>query len=181
LGNQVQRRTCPISVAETRGDQSVSHCIEAYRQSVESLLKRGELEVRAIRSPYLKIKTTKRNGITVTLNIPEDIRHQRSRILEKEVGTAVNALNFWESSASYMWFDLIRMAFGEMERELGSSTLEEIGIGRGLETLYQYIFDHASDTLKSNFSTVLQTYVEQAVQIVLNQYDLPSANLSNPP
>ena len=59
------------------------HCIEAYRQSVESLLKRGELEVRAIRSPYLKIKTTKRNGITVTLNIPEDIRHQRSRILEK--------------------------------------------------------------------------------------------------
>jgi DNA-binding XRE family transcriptional regulator len=155
------------------------HCIEAYRQSVESLLKRGELEVRAIRSPYLKIKTTKRNGITVTLNISEDVRHQRSRILEKEVENAVNALNFWESSASYMWFDLIRMAFGEMERELGSSTLEEIGIGRGLETLYQYIFDHASDTLKSNFSTVLQTYVEQAVQIVLNQYDLPSKTIQD--
>lgn len=57
------------------------HCIEAYRQSVENLLKSGELEIRTIRSPYLKVKTTKRNGITVTLNISEEIRHQRSRTL----------------------------------------------------------------------------------------------------
>jgi hypothetical protein len=53
-------------------------CIEAYRQAIESLLKSGELEARSIRSPYLKIKTTKRYDITVSLNIPEDVRHQRS-------------------------------------------------------------------------------------------------------
>jgi hypothetical protein len=46
-----------------------------------------------------------------------------------------------------------------------------------LTTLYRYIFDEASDSLKSNLSSVLQVYIDQAVQLILNKYDLPNKTI----
>ena len=150
------------------------HCAEAYRHALENALKSGQMEPKQLRSPYIKTKTTKKRGTTVSIQISEEQRHKASNHTEKDVEEAIQELNFWESSASYMWFDLTRMAFSEMEKEIDQATLESIGIEKGLETLYKYIFDNASDTLKSNFSTVLQTYVDQAVQLVVTRYDLPN-------
>jgi DNA-binding XRE family transcriptional regulator len=151
--------------------------VEAYCQRLETALQSGEITARKIKSPFIKVKTSKKNGPSITISLPEDSRSNKRLITEQEIEKAVSSLNFWESSASYMWFDLTRMAFTEMEQELGTVALEQMSPRDSLEKLYRHIFDEASDSLTSNFSTVLQSYVDQAVQLILNQYNLPSKSL----
>ncbi|NJN49724.1 MAG: hypothetical protein HC805_08135 [Alkalinema sp. RL_2_19] len=150
---------------------------EAYQQRLEADLQAGTVTLRKIRSPHIKIKTSKTGPTKVTITPPEEAQRQLPSVTEKEIDRAISSLDFWGTSASYMWFDLIRMAFGEMEESIGLIKLRQMSLEAGLKQLYRHIFDEASDSLKSNFSTVLQSYVDQAVQLVLNKYDLPSKSL----
>ncbi|MBW4489661.1 MAG: helix-turn-helix domain-containing protein [Trichocoleus desertorum ATA4-8-CV12] len=150
--------------------------IEVYRQRVELALNSGEVELRKLQSPYLDIKKGKNGKHTVSLERTSKTT-RKSIAAEEQVEHLFKALNFWESSASYMWFNLTKMAFAEMEKDLGQVVLEQMDAPARLETLYRYIFDEASDSLKSNFSSVLQVYIDQAVQLILNKYDLPSKSL----
>lgn len=155
--------------------QTAQHIAEIYRQRVEAALNSGGLKRRKIQSPYLDIKG-EQTKYTVTLTRIHEIP-RRSIAAEEQIEQLFNALNFWESSTSYMWFDLTKLAFAEMEKDLGLDALEQMDAGARLETLYSYIFDKASDSLKSNFSSVLQVYVDQAVQLILNKYDLPNKTI----
>lgn len=156
--------------------QISQHITEVYHQRIELALNSGEIEKRKVQSPYLDIKKGKDGKHTVSLTRTSEAP-RKSAAAEEQVEHWFRALNFWESSASYMWFDLTKMAFAEMEKDLGQGTLEQMDAQARLETLYRYIFDEASDSLKSNFSSVLQVYIDQAVQLILNKYDLPSKNL----
>lgn len=156
--------------------QISQHIIEVYRQQVELALNSGEIDRRKVQSPYLDIKKGKDGKHTILLTRASEAP-RKSAAAEEQVEHWFRALNFWESSASYMWFDLTKMAFAEMENDLGQGTLEQMDAQARLEKLYRYIFDEASDSLKSNFSSVLQVYIDQAVQLILNKYDLPSKNL----
>lgn len=150
--------------------------IEVYRQRVELALNSREIERRKIQSSYLDIKKSKDGKYAVALARTTETP-RKSAAAEEQVEHLFKALNFWESSASYMWFDLTKMAFAEMEKDLGQIALEQMDSQTRLEALYRYIFDDASDSLKSNFSSVLQVYIDQAVQLILNKYDLPSKTL----
>jgi hypothetical protein len=150
--------------------------IEVYRQRVELALNSREVERRKIQSSYLDIKRSKDGKYTVALARTTEAP-RKSAAAEEQVEHLFKALNFWESSASYMWFDLTKMAFAEMEKDLGQIALEQMDSQTRLKTLYRYIFDDASDSLKSNFSSVLQVYIDQAVQLILNKYELPSKTL----
>lgn len=150
--------------------------IEVYCQRVELALNTGEIERRKIQSPYLEVKKNKDGTCSVNLSRAADAI-RKSPTAEEQVERLFNTLNFWESSASYMWFDLTKMAFVEMEKELGQTVLEQMDAQTRLAALYRYIFDEASDSLKSNFSSVLKVYIDQAVQLILNKYDLPSKTL----
>lgn len=150
--------------------------IEIYRQRVELALNAGDVERRKLQSPHLDIKRSKDGKHTVTLSrASESLRKPVAP--EEQVEQLFKALNFWEPSASYMWFDLTKMAFAEMEKDLGQVALEQMESQERLKTLYRYIFDEASDSLKSNFSSVLQVYIDQAVQLILNKYDLPNKTI----
>ncbi len=151
--------------------------IEAYRHRLEVGLSVGEIEARKLPSPYLEVKKGKDGKPIVLLTRAGEAFHQPSVATEAQVEKVFKALNFWEASASYMWFDLTKMAFTEMETDIGQVPLEAMSQEEWLTTLYRYIFDEASDTLKSNFSTVLQIYIDQAVQFVLTKYDLPNKSL----
>lgn len=155
--------------------QVSQHLIEIYRQRVELALNAGDIELRKLQSPHLDIKRSKNGNHTVTLRSSEALR--KPVAAEEQVEQWFKAVNFWEPSASYMWFDLTKIAFAEMEKDIGQSTLEQMEAQERLTTLYRYIFDEASDSLKSNFSSVLQVYIDQAVQLILNKYDLPNKTL----
>jgi DNA-binding XRE family transcriptional regulator len=153
------------------------HFTEAYRQRLEVELAAKTITPRKIRSPYIKIKTSTKGTPKVSIVPSDEKQHQLPSVTEQEIEKAISTLDFWGKSASYMWFDLIRMAFGEMEEAIGAAKLEKMALEAGLEQLYRHIFDDASASLKSNFSTVLQAYIDQAVQLVLNKYDLPGKSL----
>lgn len=147
---------------------------EAYRQRVEQALQTGELQ--SLQSPYLKLKTGQGKQPIVTLTRLGD-NHTPSPTTTTQVKQILDSLKFWQSSASYMWFDLLKLAFGEMEKDIEAETLQAMGQEEQLRTLCQYIFDEASDSLTSNFSTVLQVYLDQAVQLIINQCDLSHKTL----
>lgn len=155
--------------------QVSQHLIEIYRQRVELALNAGDIGLRKLQSPHLDIKRSKSGIYTVTLRSSEALR--KPTAAEEQVEHLFKALNFWESSASYMWFDLTKIAFAEMEKDIGQVALENMESQKRLTTLYRYIFDEASDSLKSNFSSVLQVYIDQAVQLILNKYDLPNKTI----
>jgi DNA-binding XRE family transcriptional regulator len=157
--------------------QVSQHLIEAYRLRLETALQAGEIEPRKVRSPYLDIKARKDGKPTVTLTRMGEALHKPIAATEEEVERMFKVLNFWKSSASYMWFDLTKMACTEMEKDMGQDELQKIDQDAQLKTLYRYIFDEASDSLTSSFSTILQVYIDRAVQLILNQFDLPSKSL----
>ncbi len=152
--------------------------IEAYRQRLEQALRSGELDKRKFSSPYLELKPGKDGKLTVVLTCPSDTFSKPIATTEKQVEELFKSLNFWEASASYMWFDLTKLAVVEMEKGVGTA-LETMAPDERLSTLYRYIFDEASDSLKSNFSVVLQVYIDQAAQLIFNKYDLPSKTLQD--
>jgi hypothetical protein len=150
---------------------------EVYCQRVEAALNSGNVGLRKLQSPYLDIRRGKDGQYTVSLSRASESLRKPISATEEQVEHLFKALHFWESSASYMWFDLTKMAFLEMEKDLGQVALDQIEPQQRLATLYRYIFDEASDSLKSNFSTVLQVYIDQTVQLILNKYDLPNKTL----
>lgn len=155
--------------------QVSQNLIEIYRQRVELALNAGDIGLRKLQSLHLDIKRSKSGSYTVTLRSSEALR--KPHAAEEQVEHLFKALNFWESSASYMWFDLTKIAFAEMEKDIGQDALEQMESQKRLTTLYRYIFDEASASLKSNFSSVLQVYIDQAVQLILNKYDLPNKTI----
>ena len=157
--------------------QVSQHIIEAYRRRVETALRSGELDPKRLNTPYLQIKSTQDRKPTVIVTRSGETLQKPLAATEEQVGQVLSALNFWESSASYMWSDLTRMAFTEMEKGIEQSVLHSMDQQERLNTLYAYIFDEASDSLTSSFSTILQVYIEQAVQLILSRYDLPNKTL----
>lgn len=156
----------------------VSHqLVEAYRSRLEIALQAGDIEAKKLSSSFLKPKKGKKGRSSVSSDRSNDPQSKISAVSEKKIEQMVTALNFSETSASYMWYDLTKAAFAEMENDLGQITLEGMERKIQLQTLYRYIFDEASDSLKSNFSTILQVYVDQAVQLILTRYDLPGKTL----
>jgi DNA-binding XRE family transcriptional regulator len=153
------------------------HIVDTYRQRLEMALRSGEVAAHMIRSPYIKVKSSKKSAPSISISIPKQSRNRALAEAKQEIETTLSQLNFWESSASYMWFDLTRMAFTEMEQSISPEQWERLTVEESLTTLYHHIFDEASDSLKSNFSTVLQSYVDQAVQLVLTQHDLSNKSL----
>lgn len=151
--------------------------IETYRQRLESALRSGDIETRKLHSPYIQVKQGKGGKLTVTLDRAADSFQKPLATTEEQVAQMFRALNFWEASASYMWHDLTKMAVAEMEQGVGQAALMAMAQDERLTTLYRYIFDEASDSLKSNFSNSLQVHIDQAVQLILNKYDLPNKSL----
>jgi DNA-binding XRE family transcriptional regulator len=157
--------------------QVSQHLLEAYRQRVEAGLRAGEIEPRKLNSPHLEIKQSKDGQPTVALTRSIDARTKPTATTEEQVDRLLKALNFWETSASYMWHDLTHMAVAEMEQSLSQEMLQTTNHQAQLEMLYRYIFDEASDSLKSNFSTVLRVYIDQATQSIISKYDLSNKSL----
>lgn len=151
--------------------------IEVYRQQLELALKAGEVKSKKLNSPYLEIKPGKDGKPVVALTRLAESFHKPVAATEEQVEHMLKALNFWESSASYMWFDLTKMACAEMEKELGAASLEAMEQEEQLKTLYRYVFDEASDSLTSTFSTILQVYIDQAVHLILTKFDLSNKTL----
>lgn len=157
--------------------QVSQHLIEAYRQRLELAMRSDEVEARKLHSSYIQVKRSKNGEVVVSLNLPKDSLSKPLATTEEQAAKMLTALNFWEASASYMWHDLTKMAIAEMRQNVGQTALEAMDQDDRLNTLYRYIFDEASDSLKSNFSTVLEVYLDQAVQLIVNKYDLPSKTL----
>jgi DNA-binding XRE family transcriptional regulator len=151
--------------------------VETYRSRLESALRAGEPEAKSAQSPYVKIQRGKNGEPSVIITRSKTSRTDSLAASDQQVERMFNELNFSESSASYMWYELTKVAFSEMEKDLGQEALETMDREQQLQTLYRYIFDEASDSLKSNFSTILQVYVDQAVQLILTKYDLPNKSL----
>jgi hypothetical protein len=150
---------------------------ELYCQRVEAALNGGSIELRKLQSPDLDIRRGKNGRYTVSLSRTSESLRKPVAATEKQVGHLLEALHFWESFASCMWSDLTQMAFAEMEKDLGAIALAHLIVKEKLDRLYRYIFDEASDSLKSNFSTILQVYIDQAVQLILDKYDIPNKTL----
>ena len=64
-----------------------------------------------------------------------------------------------------------------MERDIDGAALETMSAEARLTELYRYIFGEVSDSLKSNFSRILEVYIDKAVQVILTYYDLPAKTL----
>ena len=156
--------------------QVSQHVIEAYRQQLEQALRSGAVDSRKFSSPYLELKRGKDGKPNVVLTRSTDTFSKPIATTEEQVEELFKSLNFWETSTSYMWYDLTKMAVVEMEQGVGGA-LETMAPVERLSALYRYIFDEASDSIKSNFSTVLQIYIDQATKLILSKYDLPSKTL----
>lgn len=157
--------------------QVSQHCLESYRQRLEVALAAGEVAPHQVISPALSLKTG-RDGKPVVCLTRSGEALQPTAATRNQIEQQLKDLNFWESSASYMWFDLTKLALAEMERDIGTATLDALTPQEQLQSLYRYVFNEASDALKSNFSRVLQVYINQIVQLILNQYDLPQRSLA---
>jgi DNA-binding transcriptional regulator YiaG len=151
--------------------------VAAHRNRLEGAIQASDSETPKQSSSSLEVSKKKGGHPGVSTLRSSKSQLKVSAASEKKIEQMVSALNFSETSASYMWYDLTKAAFAEMENDLGQTTLEEMDRETRLQTLYRYIFDEASDSLKSNFSTILQVYVDQAVQLILTRYDLPSKTL----
>jgi DNA-binding transcriptional regulator YiaG len=156
--------------------QVSQHLLETYRQRLELAIQNQEADRRKFQSPYFQIKG-KGSKTTVAMTRVAKTRHKSSSMIEEQIEQILKAQNFWGSSTSYMWFDLTKMAVTEMERDTDSSTLDITTAEERLTMLYRYIFDEVSDSLKSNFLKILEVYIEKAVQVILNHYDLPAKTL----
>jgi len=151
--------------------------VAAHRNRLEVALQSSDSKTAKQSSSHLEVSKKKEGQLSVSAIRSSKSQSKISATSEKKIEQMVTALNFSETSASYMWYDLTKAAFAEMENDLGQATLEEMDRETRLQTLYRYIFDEASDSLKSNFSTILQVYVDQAVQLILTRYDLPGKTL----
>ena len=139
-------KAAPTPILKLVALQVSQHLIEIYRQRVELALNAGDIGLRKLQSPHLDIKRSKNGTYNVTLRSSEALR--KPTAAEEQVEHLFKALNFWESSASYMWFDLTKIAFAEMENDIGQVVLEDMESQKRLTTLYRYIFDEASDSPK---------------------------------
>jgi len=140
--------------------------VAAHRNRLEVALQSSDSKTAKQSSSHLEVSKKKEGQLSVSAIRSSKSQSKISATSEKKIEQMVTALNFSETSASYMWYDLTKAAFAEMENDLGQATLEEMDRETRLQTLYRYIFDEASDSLKSNFLTILQVYVDQAVQLI---------------
>ncbi len=156
--------------------------IEAYRQRLE-LAPRPRQRPGAKLAAYLDITTDAIGQPTVRLTRAGATLKRPLATTEDRVAQFFQTVPFWESAATYMWHDLTQIAYAAMvdamgTDAIGAAPLNTLDQPAQLEALYRYIFDESVDSLTSNFSDILQVYIEQAVQLVLDKENLPAKSLT---
>ena len=151
--------------------------IETYRHRLELALRTGETVPPKRKSPYLQISQDAGGQAKVSLSRAGESLQKPLAATEERVAQFFQATPFWEAAATYMWHDLIQIAYAAMTGAIAPATLLALDQATQLETLYRYIFDETSDSLTSNFSDILAVYIDQAVQLVLEKDNLATKSL----
>jgi hypothetical protein len=101
--------------------------VAAHRNRLEIALQASDSEPSKQSSSSLDVSKKKGRNPEVSTLRSSKSQLKVSAASEKKIEQMVTALNFSETSASYMWYDLTKAAFAEVENDLGQVTLEEMG------------------------------------------------------
>lgn len=158
--------------------QSAFHLLKFYEHLLKvSIQTKQVLEIDT--APFTLIKDKEGNPIEVELNIDEVKMEQVVVFLEKSLAPGFDWAGTWDVCAKDILTYLSVSAIERMEKDLGTTVIENMEPESREEMLYQYIGSEISESSENKLSLLLRNSSQQIVQSFINGLNLPTLNLSD--